>query len=165
MEKPEITIDLKPQLEDYLIHEFKNDGTGAILLTERHDVGLFVNSMWNASNFPKPLRPMENPVKLILPITEDNHYVFTSKFIYVPAWKEAMLIKFIEADFRRMVRDYFCVGYEKKFHQKDIIESLLQHYGMKNNAINFDQIKKLDYRNRENFKKSVSYEIQTSICQ
>jgi hypothetical protein len=165
MEKPSITIDLKKHLHDFLLHEFKTDEHGAIILHRRSDVGLFIDSMWDVSKQPKEARLMEHPVRIIIPVSEENHYILQNNFIHVPVWKESQINKYLEAEFRRRVRDFFAIGYEKKFKQIDIIESFLSQYGMKNNAINFDQIKKLDYRNRETLKKTISKEIQSAVCQ
>jgi hypothetical protein len=163
MEKPSITIDLKKHLHDFLLHEFKTDTQGAIILNRHHDVAIYINSMWTVSTYPKMQRKMDNPVTLLLPITEDNHYIVNNSFIFVPVWKEKMINDYLESEFRRRIRDFFSIGYEKKFQQKDIIEAFLKEYGMKNNAINFDQIKKIDYRNRERFKMSIVNEIQKAM--
>jgi hypothetical protein len=164
MHKPSITIDLKKHLYDFLGHEFEFDKRGAIILTRRKDIGIFIDSMWCVSNKPV-FQVMENPVVLILPVTKETHYKKNFNFIYVPEWKQKQIELYLEAEFRRRVRDFFTVGYEKKFKQKDIIYAFLEHYGIKNNVINFEQIKKLDFRNRKNFKKNIKIEIQASIIQ
>jgi hypothetical protein len=163
MDKPIITINLNKYLYDFLLHEFDADNSGRIILNCRSDIGLFIDSMWEISDRPvKPVK-MENPVTLILPIRSQDVYVKRNKFICVPVWKETQIQEYIEAEFRLRVRDFFTIGYEKKFKQKDIIEAFLTAYGMKNNSINFDQIKKIDYRNRKKLKNIVKIEIQNSI--
>lgn len=163
--KPSITIELKKYLHDFLLHDFKTDAGGAIILHKRNDIGLYIDSMWCVSDLPVKSPERKNPVRFLLPLSEENHYVLKYNFLYVPAWKERQICEYLETEFRRRVRDFFTTGYEKKFKQKDIIEAFLKHYGFKNNAINFDQIKKLDYRNRENFKSKILNEIQDSIIQ
>lgn len=165
MERPTITIDLKKHLEDFLLHEFKSDDSGAIILTKRSDIGLYIDSMWTIAKQPSDVRPMSHPVRFILPVSEENHYIFKNHFIHVPAWKENMINQFLESEFRRRLRDYFSIGYEKGFCQKDIIESFLVQYGMKNNAINFDQIKKYDYRSRRSLKNAIAKDIQDALVQ
>lgn len=165
METPTITIDLKKHLHDFLLHEFKTDPSGAIVVHLKSDIGLFISSMYNVSDLPRKELELANPVKIILPINRKNWYIFSTRFIYVPVWKQTMINNHLEAVWRLRIKEFFCIGYKKKFQQKDIIEGILKHYGMKNNAVNFDQIKKLDYRDRENFKKQVFDEIQSSIIQ
>lgn len=163
MEKPSIVIDLKGYLHDFLIHEFKEDESGGILLNIRSDIGKYINSMWSVSPKPRPSRDMEHPVRLVLPVTDENHYILNHSFVYVPVWKEKMIVEFLEAEWSRRMKDFFSIGHQKKFQQKDIIDGILKHYGIKNNSLNFDQIKQFDYRGRERFKKMIVKEIQSSI--
>lgn len=163
MEKATITIDLKKHIHDYLIHEFPVDSSGFIILNERHYVGKMINSMWDASPRPKAPRSLENPVTFILPTTEWSHYVFTNSFIHVPVWREKMVQNFLEVEYRRAAQDFLTVGYAMGIQQKIIIEAFLREYGTKNNADNFDRIKKMDYRKREKFKTSISSAIQKAI--
>lgn len=163
MEKVFITIDLKQHLHDFLIHEFKEDDQGAVVLNLRNDIGKYLNSMWSPSPCPKPPREMENPVRLLLPETDDNHYIIKNCFLYVPVWKEKMINDYLEAEWSRRIKDIFSIGYQKKFQQKDIIDGILKYYGIKNNSLNFDQIKQFDYRSRERFKRMVINEIQSAI--
>jgi hypothetical protein len=165
MNQPIIVINLRKHLHDFLLHEFEASDDGAIILNRRSDIGLYIDSMWSISDLPVKPSLKENPVRLRLPISEENHYVKRYHFLYVPTWRELQIQDYLEAEFRRRVRDFFTVGYEKKFKQKDIIEAFLTEYGIKNNAVNFDQIKKLDYRNRRNFKKDIVKEIQQAISQ
>lgn len=162
MYKPTVIIDLQEHLHDFLVHEFKEDPTGIIVLTIRHDIGKYIESMWSVSPRPRPPRDMEHPVKIQLPVTDDNHYILENNFIYVPIWKERMINDYLEAEWSRRMKDFFSIGYQKKFQQKDIIDGILKHYGIKNNSLNFDKIKQFDYRNRERFKKMVVNEIQSA---
>jgi hypothetical protein len=165
MDRPIITIDLKKHLHDFLLHEFEADRTGAILLTNRHYIGSYINLMWETSKYPVSMEGKENPVRLALPINAKNYHITCSKFLYVPEVQEHIIQEFLEKEWRMRVRFYFIVGYEKKFKQKQIIEAFLKHYGMKHNAISFDQIKKMDYRNRTDLLNNIKNEIQHCIIQ
>lgn len=145
------------------MHEFKKDEDGSIILTKRNDIGLYIDSMWSIAKQPCEAVTMQNPVRFILPISEGTHYILKNNFIHVQAWKVVMINQYLEGEFRRRIRDFFSIGYEKGFRQKNIIESFLIQYGMKNNAINFDMIKKYDYRCRESMKKAISKEIQDAV--
>jgi hypothetical protein len=162
MNKPTITIDLKKHLESFLLHEFEKDKAGRILLHRRSSIGKIINLMWDASDRPVPPPKRENPVTFVLSLSKADAYVKTHRFLYVPTWMEEYVQTFLEEEFRRRVRDFFSIGYEKGFKQKNIIEGFLQAYDIKNNAINFDMIKKMDYRGRKNIKKYIKMEIQNS---
>ena len=74
-----------------------------------------------------------------------------------------MLQSYIEASFRIRVREYFVAGYEKGHKQDRIIRAFLMAYNIKNNAINYDAVKKFDYRNRQRMVKEVNRDIQLSL--
>lgn len=168
--KPIITINLKPHLYDFLLHEFNRDEKGKlintdhILLNRRSDIGLFIDSMWSVSDLPVK-QEFENPCKILLPSSEQNHYVIQYNFLYVSKWKELQINEYLEAVWRRRIRDFFSVGYQKGYKQNDIINGILMAFNIKKNAISFDMIKKHDYRNRQNFIKKVASEIESALIQ
>lgn len=159
-----INISLEPHLQDFLRHEFKCDNDGTIVVTKRENIGLYLLSMWTITEFPVK-RKYKYPCVIALPFRRDNHYILSRNFIYVPVWREKLISNYIEAEFRLRVREFFTIGYEKKFQQKHIIDGFLQAYNIKNNALNYDRIKKLDFRNRRNFAKRIVREIQLSIIE
>ena len=81
----------------------------------------------------------------------------------MPEWKQRMLQDYIEASFRIRIREYFVAGYEKGYKQDRIIRAFLMAYNIKNNAINYDAVKKIDYRNRKRMIKEVNNDIQLSL--
>jgi hypothetical protein len=105
----------------------------------------------------------DNPITLFLPVKEWNHYILQENFIYIPEWKQRMLQDYIEASFRIRVREYFVTGYEKGFKQDKILRAFLLAYNIKNNALNYDAVKKYDYRNRQRMTREVNREIQLSL--
>ena len=100
---------------------------------------------------------------LLLPVQEWNHFIFRENFIYIPEWKQKMLQDYIEASYRIRIREYFVAGYEKQYKQDRIIRAFLYAYNIKNNAMNYDAVKKYDYRNRQRMVKEVDRDIQLSL--
>lgn len=88
MEKPKNTINLDKHLQDFLYHEFKTDDNGAFIMTKRSDICLYIDSMWVVSDRPVKAIVRENPVTIILPLSDINHRILREHFIYVPSWKE-----------------------------------------------------------------------------
>lgn len=74
-----------------------------------------------------------------------------------------MLQDYIEASYRLRVREYFVAGYEKGYKQDKIVQAFLMAYNIKNNAINYEAVKKYDYRNRKRMVKEVDRDIQLSL--
>lgn len=162
-----ITIDLKPDLHDFLIHEFGEDETGAIILNKRNDIGKYIDSMWIVSDLPikRQFEKYNNPVRIILPICADSAYIVRCNYIYIPLYREQQINDHIESVWNTVIREYFVTGYEKGFKQSIIIEGILKAFNIKKNAVSYDRIKKKDYRNRENILNSVVREIQSSMIQ
>jgi hypothetical protein len=164
-EKPNVVIELEPYLHDFLYHEFgcnkKNDG---VIITVSNDAGRFIQSMIEFSNIPKQQEIKEHPIKLYLPVQGWNHFVYQRNFLYVPVWKQKMIQDYIESSFRLRIREYFEEGYGKGFKQEQILQAFLNSYNIKENATNYDAIKKYDYRCRQKIRKEVSKEIQLSNC-
>lgn len=163
--RPHIIINLRPILQDFMLHEFNSTDDGAIILHERHDIGRFINTMWSISDKPVQKKEYKYPMKLIIPVQPGSAHILRYNFIYVSGWKHVQIMNYIDAEFKRRVRDFFSIGYEKKYKQTDIINAFLQAYNIKNNALNFDQVKKLDYRNRFRFREEIAKTIQNSIIQ
>jgi hypothetical protein len=164
-EKPNIVIELAPHLHDFLYHEFacNKKETDGVVITGANETGKYIQSMVAISNSPKYQEIKENPIKIYLPTQEWNHSLFRTNFLYVPVWKQKMIQFYIEALFRLRISEYFQEGYEKGFKQEQILQSFLLSYNIKNNVINYDAIKKYDYRNRRKVKEEVSKEIQLTI--
>lgn len=162
--KPNVKIELQPYLHDYLYHDFgcsrQDDG---VQISSGNDMGKFIQAMVTISDRP-PKQPIkDNPITLYLPIQEWNHFVLQENFIYIPEWKQRMLQEYIEASFRLRIREYFVAGYEKGYKQDKIIRAFLLAYNIKNNALNYDAVKKYDYRNRQRMIKEVNKDIQLSL--
>lgn len=162
--KPNVIIELQPYLHDYLYHEFgcprSEDG---VTVTSVNDIGKFIQAMVTVADRPPKLPIKDNPITLYLPVKEWNHYILQENFIFIPEWKQRMLQEYIEASFRIRIREYFVAGYEKGFKQDKILRAFLQAYNIKNNALNYDAVKKYDYRNRQRITRDVNRDIQLSL--
>lgn len=161
---PILIVDIKPELHDFLIHEFGEDETGAIKLHKRNDIGKFLDSMWVVTDLPvkRKYERYNNPVRIILPISQENQYIVRNNFISIPIYREQQVNDFLEATFNVVIREYFVTGYEKQFKKSMIIEGILKAFNIRKNAISYDRIKKKDYRNRENVINSMINEIKNS---
>lgn len=77
--------------------------------------------------------------------------------------EQKQLRLFIEAEFRLRIKEYFFVGYAKGFRQDKIIQAFLHSYNIKRNAINYETVKKYDYRNRRRITAEIAKELQLSL--
>lgn len=164
---PIITIDLKPELHDFLLHEFGEDENGAIKIHRRSDIGRYIDSMWVLSDLPvkRKFEKYNNPVNLILPLADNSKYIVRNNFLYFPLYREQQINDYLEAVWNNVIREYFIIGYEKGYKQSLIIDAILKAFNIKKNALSFERIKKKDYRKRENLINSVVNEIKSAIIQ
>ena len=159
--KPKITINLDPVLEAYCRYVFKTPAAQKeIIVTRHHDIGKLIHSNVISSDLP-PHRPFKkNPVVFILPINQRNQHALKFHFLNVSNWGEQKIKDGIEYEFKSWVRQRFEIGYnEKKWDRKAIIEAILRGLNIRNNAANFDAIKKIDYRNRRKIEEVMFHEL------
>lgn len=160
MNKPTITISLKPHLADFCRHEF-NEADNAIIINRKHDIGKFITSHILMSDLPVTKSNHENKVTFILPLSSKSD--LTHKFLYVSEWGVQKIQDYIEAQFNLYIRFYFDYGRAKEMSQKLIIESILTHYNIRNTALNYEAIKKNDYRHNRRIRKIIATELLTSF--
>jgi len=145
--KPQITISLDPVLEAFCRYIFKTPPNQKQIIVSRcQDIGKLIHSNVITSDLPVR-RPFDiNPVTFILPVNKVNHHAIQFHFLSVSNWGEQKIQDGIEYEFRRWVDKKFENGYKKRFDQKDIVEAILRGLNVRNNAVNFEAIKKIDYR-------------------
>lgn len=160
--KPLIDIDLPPMLIDYLYHELANMDDGVMLTLDR-DIGKYIYSLLTISPTPVSGPETENHVVIYLPTNSWNHHFVGENFLEIVPWRKKMLENYLMADFKLRVREVFLAGYEKGFGQDKIIKAFLSMYAIKNNIINYDSIKKMDYRNRKKITDEVKRAIQLEL--
>lgn len=158
----ELVLNLKPHLEDFLRHEMKSP-EGPIMLTRDNDVGKYIYSQVTVLSTPPKKVKMTNPVTISIPVTMSNKHIIRYRFLFISRWGEEKIKDFLEAEFRLRMRLLFEAGYQKRYTQKEIIESILQAYNIRNSAVSFDAIKKADYRNKRLFRKSIYEDLQSAV--
>ena len=160
--KPSITIDMKPHLEAYCrMVFFSPPKEKYILLNRKHHIGKLIYGHIFAAD-TKVTRPfMDHPVTFILPQpSNEMGYFLQHRHVYFQNWCEQLVNDAIEADFRLWLRERFWIGYERKgWEQQRIVCAVLRRINLRNNVVNFDMIKKIDYRNRRENEESDANEL------
>lgn len=163
-DRPYVTIDLAPHLQDFLLHEFgAARSADGVLVTCTNDIGKLIVSLVTVADRPYKQPDKEHLFNLYLPIQDFMHRIFSENFIYIPEWKQEQLRNYIEATFRLRIREFFLAGYEKGFRQDKITNAFLDAYNIKNKKLNYETIVKYDYRNRKRITKEVREAIQLSL--
>jgi len=160
--RPSITIDLDPHLADYCRFLFDYTDEGAIILKRNHDFGKHIPSFVRISEIPVRRPFLANPVTFILPITKNNHYALRHNFFHVTKWGEEQIHDYIETKFKQEVRNIFEEGYLMRYNQKEIVEAIIKGFNIQNNALSYEAVKKIDYRQREKKKVKCFLRLQTA---
>ena len=113
-----------------------------------HDIGKLIHSNVITSDLPVNRPFIDHAVTFILPVNPINKHSVNSHFLKVSNWGEQKIQDGIEYEYRKWVERRFEIGYEKKWNQKEIIDAIIRGLNVRNNAANFDAVKKIDYRNR-----------------
>lgn len=163
-DRPKVTIELKPILQDFLYHEFRSDkNSGEIIIDGDNPIGQLIQSMVSVSDRPRKQPAKENMITLILPVQSWNHALLRENFLFIPVWRQEQIQLYVEALFRLRIKEYFFVGYSKKYPQEKIVSAFIEHYNIKFNHCNYETIKKYDYRNRRRIYRMIDQEIQEDM--
>lgn len=147
--KPQVTIQLDPVLEAFCRFVFQTPPKQKEIVVSRfHDIGKLIHSNILVRDLPVRRPFIDHPVTFILPVNKTNHHALGNHFLHCSKWGEQKIADGIEWEFKAWVRRRFEIGYEQKLEQKEIVEAVLRGLNLRENVVNFDTIKKIDYRNR-----------------
>jgi len=145
--KPSVVIDLPPILEAWCRFALETPlDQEELVATRRNDIGKAINGFLTKTTLKPVTMPADNPVVFLLPVTECNQYSLFSKHLYICKEDQEQIVDRIEVMFNQWIDVFFQDGYRMNFSQMDIIESVLYILNLRINVVNFDQIKKRDYR-------------------
>lgn len=158
--KPQITINLDPVLEAYCRFIFKTPkNQKEILLNRGKREGQAIYSKVRPVEFPKPRPFIENPVVFILPITKNNHHILRYRYYAVSKMEEEQIQDELTVLMNIFLHKFFMEGERRKFSQDKIVSAILRGLNMRKNAVNYDAIKKFDYRHRRKMEQETFKEL------
>ncbi len=149
--KPKITLAIDPVHEAYLRFLFSTpENSRYVILNRRHDIGRLIFSHIMSGDFNNKRPLIDHSVTFILPVPRTEiGYWLQYRHIYLPGWAQSKITDAIEYEFRWWVKERFRIGYEdERMDQKTIINAILRGLNVRNNSVNFEMIKKIDYRNK-----------------
>lgn len=158
-----IEIDLNPLLEAYLRLMFKTPKKeNVIKIHRKHDIGILIHSHILTSDQRTRPNIMVHPVRIQLPVTQNSQHELLNKYLHISIWGMQKIKDGVNYEYRKWINQSFELGYLKKWSQKEIIDTILEGLNMRNNAANFDAIKKIDYRNRKKLSAKRFQELYTT---
>jgi len=144
---PTVTIDLPPILEAYCRFALKIPVDQEVITGSRtNDIGKAINGFLTKTKLKETLPIIENPVIFTIPETRYNKCSLESNYFYITAEDQQQIKDVIEVLFNKWIDVFFRDGYKLNFSQLDIIKSVLYTLNMRMTTVNFENIKKRDYR-------------------
>jgi hypothetical protein len=148
--QPTVTIDLSPVHEAFCRFLFKTpDKRSEIYAPRTHAIGRAINGYLTKADIKPELPAQKNPVTFIVPETKANWYSLQTKFLYFAVEDNEALADRIETVFGNWCENFFKDGYAMNMDQFMIIECLMDILNIRMNTVNFEAIKKYDYRERK----------------
>lgn len=155
MDKPFVTVILKPLFADFLRYLFKCNNK-EITISNTNYLGKFISSRVSISNYPVKQSfngiPGEK-IKLIIPVTRGNKHFIHNHFLYIKKWELEQINQAIEYEFKKEIELIFESGYDLGEKQNDIVDYILEKFNIRYCEINKQTIKKYDYRKRRKRRK------------
>lgn len=146
--KPRVSIDLPIYLNAFCRFIFNTPADhDAITISRMHDIGKLIHSNIQACDYPIK-NTSEGDTTFVLPINPENAYPMKSNFLTISTWGRQKIKDGLEYEYRKWIDRRFELGYKKGYAQKEIVYAILRALNIRDNAVNFDAIKKIDYRNR-----------------
>ena len=166
--KPQITVDISKVVEAYLRYLFKTPPhQKEIIISRRYPEGKSIYSKVMPVEYPAKRPMMSNPVTFILPLTKQNKHVLSFRYYTISVMAQEQLNDDLDVLFHIWLNDKFDTGYKiKSWSQELIISTILRGLNLRENAANFETIKKYDYRKqcrdeKKRFADLVSLELST----
>jgi hypothetical protein len=148
--KPKVIIDLPPVLEAFCRYVFETPAKQEIIVADRkHIIGKAINGLIEKTSCKKGIQNFENPVIFSVPSTTLNKYTIQTKYIYLNAEENEAFCDRVESSYSCWIENIFKDGYAMNMDQLSIIEVILDLLNVRMNVVNFDYIKKYDYRSRK----------------
>ena len=154
-----IVISLEERLQAFLMHEFKTEN-GVIILNTQNELGKYIISMISISDLPPDYSKVENSCTICLPTRNWNSWQLSEGFPIVTPWKQKLIQLYLTSEFYLRIKEFFFAGHQRGYRLDAIINAFLNAYDLKNNSINSEMVKKLDYRHRRKLASEMSKEIQ-----
>lgn len=149
--KPQVTINLDPLLEAFCRKIFNTpQHQNEIVINRGRREGQAIYSKVYPIEFPERKSVCDNPVTFILPLTKNNKSVLQYRFYHVSKMGEEQINDDLTTLLHIWLFKFFQIGYRRKYTQDEIVNAILRGFNLRKNVVNFDSIKKFDYRQRRN---------------
>ena len=161
-DRPYVFIKLPKRLHDVIRHESKVMGDG-FLLDGESILGLFIIDRVSPDLFP-PKRPTsDESIKLYLPVNERNKYAYENYYFCIKPFYREQILNEVNLFLRNKAWQWDIEGRKMGYGEKQIVESFLAAWGMRQSEDAYEMIKKIMYRERRKTREEIARNISGNI--
>lgn len=161
-DRPHVYLALPKRLHDVIRHESKQL-TDGYLLDGESILGLFIIDRVSPDLFP-PKRPTtDDAIKLYLPVNERNKYAYENYYFTIKPFYREQILNEINLFLRNKAWQWDIEGRKMGYGEKQIVESFLSAWGMRQSEDGYEMIKKLMYRERRKTREEIARNISGNL--
>lgn len=161
-DRPYVYLPLPKRLHDVIRHESKAMGDG-FLLDGESMLGLFIIDRVSPDLFP-PKRPTsDESIKLYLPINERNKYAYENYYFCVKPFFREQILNEVSLFLRCKAWQWDIEGRKMGYGEKQIVESFLAAWGMRQSEDAYEMVKKIMYRERRKTREEIARHISDNL--
>lgn len=161
-DRPYVFLRLEKRLHDVIKHESKQLGDGYLLNGESM-LGLYIIDRVSPDMFPPKCACTDDTIKLYLPVNDKNKYYYTNFYFTIKPFYREQIQNEVSLFLRCKAWQWDVEGRKMGFGEKQIVESFLAEWGMKQSEDAYEMIKKIMYRERKHTREEIARQISGSM--
>lgn len=161
-ERPYVYLALPRRLHDVIRHESKQMPDG-FLLDGESVLGLFIIDRVSPDMFPPKRTLTDDCIKLYLPVNERNKYAYENYYFTIKPFYREQILNEVNLFLRYKAWQWDIEGRKMGYGEKQIVESFLAAWGMRQSEDAYEMIKKMMYRERRKTREEIARHISGNL--
>lgn len=161
-DRPYVYLTLPKRLHDVLKHESKPLADG-LLLDGESILGLYIIDRVSPDLFPPKCTLVDDCIKLYLPVNERNKYAYENYYFTIKPFYREQIQNEVSLFLRYKAWQWDIEGRKMGYGEKQIVESFLSAFGMRQSEDGYEMIKKIMYRERRKTREEIGRHISGNV--
>ena len=162
-DRPYVYLRLEPRFHDVIKHESKPLGDG-FLLDGESMLGLFIIDRVSPDLFPPKCTFTDDTIKLYLPINDRNKYYYLNYYFTIKPFYREQIQNEVSLFLRMKAWQWDIEGRKMGYGEKQIVESFLASWGMRQSEDAYEMVKKIMYRERKHTREEIARNISGNLA-
>lgn len=162
-DRPYVYLRLEPRFHDVIKHESKPLGDG-FLLDGESMLGLFIIDRVSPDLFPPKCTFTDDTIKLYLPINDRNKYYYLNYYFTIKPFYREQIQNEVSLFLRMKAWQWDIEGRKMGYGEKQIVESFLASWGIRQSEDAYEMVKKIMYRERKHTREEIARHISGNLA-